>query len=281
MSISPTKINLISTYIFDNFNNQRMKLIEYLSQIVDQLADINMINLSTEEIDELCCVESNSFIQIAKRLKYISDEKKYNSTISITYSIDYYIENTIFGAKRLIEEREVHVNILNKISFLPRKEKGDIFEKFCSLFLEDIGVECKVTSSTGDEGIDILGIVYTNVSNPFFKHVFDGKVYLLAQVKCYDENKKVDTPIIRHLIGDSSFYKYNVFNNEITIGNKPLYLIIFSYSGFTKPAAAFANQNNVVVLNGHELIDIICNFEASNDFKSVTYLLDVNKKFKN
>jgi len=108
--------------------------------------------------------------------------------------------------------------------------------------------------------------------------VKDGKVYLLAQVKCYDENKKVDTPVIRHLIGDSSFYKYNVYNNEIIIGNKPLYLIIFSYSGFTKPAEIFAKSNSVVALNGHELIDIICNFEASSDFKSVTYLLDVNKR---
>lgn len=278
MSISNRKINLISTYIFENFSNGKIRLIEYLSQIVDLLALNNIVNLSTEEIDELCCVESNSFIQTAKRLMYMSNEKKYNSTINITYSIDYYIENTTFGLKRLIAERELYLSILNKISSLPRKEKGDIFEKVCSLFLEDIGVESRVTSSTGDEGIDILGVVNTNVSNPFFKYVFDGKVYLLAQVKYYDEYKKVDTPVIRHLIGDSSFYKYNVYNNEIRIGNKPLYLVIFSYNGFTKPAEAFAKSNNVVALNGHELIDIICNFESSSDFKSINYLLEVNKR---
>lgn len=277
MSISRQKINHISSYIFDNFNSERMKLIEYLSSCIDEISDVRNANLSTEEIDDLCSVESHSFIQLAKKLQLLSDEKKYKSNINITHSIDYYIEVTSFGAKRLANERILYLNILKKISSLHNHEKGGIFEKFCSLFLEDIGVECKVTSLTGDEGIDILGIINISLNNPFFKFVFDGKIYLLAQVKCYDENKKVDTPVIRHLIGDSSFYKYNEYNDKYAIRNKPLYLMIFSYSGFTKSAKKFAEANDVIALNGNELVDIICNFDDISNVKSVKYLLDVDR----
>ena len=276
MSISNKKIDIISNYVFDNFNNERMKLINYLSSIIDEILETRVINLSDEEIGDLCWVESNSFIQVAKNLINMSNEKKFKSNIIITNGIDYYIENTIFGTKRLNAERDTLINVFNKIGYLPKKKKGDIFERFCSLFLEDIGVESEVTPSTGDEGVDILGTININVDNPFFKFVFDSKIYLLAQVKCYDENRKVDTPIIRHLIGDGVFYKNNKFNNKINIASIPLYLMIFSYSGFTNPAKNFAKENNVVVIKGNEMIDIICNFDDFYCLKSVKYLLAVS-----
>lgn len=276
MSISSRKINNISKYIFNNFNIKKIKLIYYLSEYIDKIAEEKDISLNTDEIDELCYVNSNSFIQLAKNLIVISKENKYKSNIKITYCIDYYIELTAFGDKRFKNEREQYLNIVKKISYLPMQEKGFIFEKLCSLFLEDLGVECKVTSKTGDEGIDILGAINLNSDNLLFKCVFDEKIYLLAQVKCYEENKKVDTPVIRHLIGDSNFYKYNKYNSDYIIGNKPVYLMIFSFSGFTKPAVEFAKVNNVIIFNKYELVDLICNFDNVPKLESVKYLMNLN-----
>lgn len=274
MNINNRKIIILSGYIYDNFNQEKTKLTYYIASIIDKVIEKNIVCFIDEEIDELCNNESAILVQLTRGIISLIRKNGVKSNIKITKGIDYYIENTEFGRNRFNKCRDFVLRATYNISKLDKKEKGNIFEKFCSYFLNDIGVYCKTTTISRDGGIDILGVINIDADNLLSKLVFIPNIYLLAQVKCYD-SRKVDTSIIRHLISDSLYYKTNNFKHNIILGNKPLYLVLFSYSGFTEPALEFAKKSGVVTLDIKEIIDIICNSNSFDKFKSIRYLLDI------
>lgn len=156
---------------------------------------------------------------------------------------------------------------------MSEKEKGDFYENFCTHFLRDIGVDCNTTSSSGDGGIDIIGKVTFDTGNKLFNHILSTEAILLAQSKCYEN--KVDTPVIRKIIGDSLFYKFGQFDGP----KNPLYLIVFSHKGFTDKAKQFAKENMVVTIDSETIIDIACNHSNIEQMACIDYLhKSINKK---
>jgi restriction system protein len=119
-----------------------------------------------------------------------------------------------------------------------RKKKGlyhmkwDTFEKFSAQYFRELGYKVhEFGGNQADGGIDLI--------------ITRKKEKVAVQVKHYSPKNKVAVNIVREMLG--------VFNS----GKESMKLtgvMIITSSTFTKPAIEFAEQNNITIIDGHQII---------------------------
>jgi hypothetical protein len=149
-------------------------------------------------------------------------------------------------------------------------DKGMFYEKFCTLFLNDLGLEAETTKATGDKGVDIVASYKSNLNEYLSKFVFFDHVYLLGQAKFFAS--KVDTPVIRKLVGDSLFLRFDQLN-YIQISHNAIHLIVFSHKGFTEDAIVFAEKNKIMRVETSQMISIISASPQSQIWQCYSFLI--------
>jgi HJR/Mrr/RecB family endonuclease len=203
-------------------------------------------------IDELGDPNTASFEKLVKTIKSTIIQNKNFSKIELFEEVDgIYIQkqhNDLEIDKKYNEVVEFIENIKSE------SNKGIAYEKFCQAFLEDLGIDCEQTKASGDKGIDVLGSYIVEFKDEIANLVFNEKIYLLVQTKYFAT--PIDTPVIRKLVGDSLFIRFDELE-YLTIRHNAVHLIVFSHNGFTQPAFEFAKKNKVRTFDSTHIAHII------------------------
>lgn len=252
------EIKKIADFIYLNFTDDLVLLVDWL------YSNIDSFKTYSEQERELI-LEQLGDQQHKDHERLISALEKKVKTAEPSNRIDLLreVDGAYLKLSKLGEnvnstlEQEIFVG-LEKIAKLGNMEKGIFFEKFCANFLCDLGLDAEVTRATNDKGIDIKASYHTNLEEELSSFVFDDKIYLLAQAKFL--SSKVDTPVIRALVGDSILLKFNDVE-YVEISHNAVHLMVFSHSGFTDEARKFARKHKIKLIETHQLVSIIA---ASN-----------------
>ncbi|MEP0264060.1 restriction endonuclease [Dokdonia sp.] len=226
--------------------------------------------LSVDEdvlINELGDPRTSSYNKLIREIQSTISYNNTFSKIEIFEEYDgFYIQkrhnNTIIDKK--YDEVISFINSFNN----EKKNKGVIYEKFCKLFLEDLGISCESTAISNDKGIDIKGSYKTNFKDDITNLIFNEEIYLLVQVKYFAT--AIDTPVIRKLVGDSLFIRFDELE-YLDIKHNAIHLIVFSHNGFTNPAKKFADKNKVRVFDSVQIAHIISD-KPEKDWKCLKFI---------
>ena len=203
-------------------------------------------------IDNYADAKSKSFIKLVRQIESVNQSNFAFQKIILEERIDgYYIEKQKENPSHSEKYNEV-IKLVNK--FEKEQNKGVVYEEFCKQFLEDLGINCKLTAKTNDKGIDVLGSFKVKLSEEIGDLVFNEEIYLLIQTKYF--NKKIDTPVIRKLVGDSLFIRFDELE-YVEIRHNAFHLIVFSHLGFTEPAIKFAKKNKIKLFDSTNIAHII------------------------
>lgn len=203
-------------------------------------------------LDELADSSTNAFEKLVKIVQSTIEENKNFNKIQLFKEVDgIYIQKQHKNIKVDTKYDEV-IQVIN--DFENEKNKGIIYEKFCQAFLEDLGIKCSSTKASGDKGIDIQGSYLVNFKDDIANLVFNEEIYLLVQSKYFAG--PIDTPVIRKLVGDSLFIRFDELE-YLTIRHNAVHLIVFSHNGFTQPAKDFAKKNKVKIFDSRHVAHII------------------------
>lgn len=276
MKIKAKDLKIIINFIKDNFNQGKSELENYLFNSLDEFVTLFDYKYHKDELLEILC-DKDGYRKIVTALKKsINDDitHSYTSKIKITKVGCYdYIESTAFASSVNLGYRTWLINKLNALAELEDKQKGDKYEEFCTCFLKDIGFQAITTRSSNDDGIDIIGKIEIPFSEEVLTH-FIGRIGLniIAQVKY--RVSQVDTPVIKHLIGDSMFYRFksttfSMENSEIILNNLPTCLCVFSHNGFTNEAKKFAQFHGVILIDSNKMADILSSLDKWDTLCSV------------
>ncbi|WP_019229021.1 restriction endonuclease [Sedimentibacter sp. B4] len=266
-NLSRKNLMKIADYVINNYEGVRQQVDNYLFDSAAKIILNTNINISEDYfIDELCDISSSNFSNFIKTLQNLIVQYGANAKINLLYSPPaYMIYNTTFGINVIKGNAPKFIQMINYILDNDLKD-GVFYEKFCCLFFKDIGINSFETKHSRDDGIDIIAEANVTFNGRLIKHIFYSNLMILAQVKFH--KCKMDVSIIRHIIGDSLFYR---FNNE-NIRFRPLQLIVINHNGFTSSAETFAAKYGVILLSSSSLINIIMNTEDINCLKSIDFL---------
>lgn len=269
-------IRSISKYIVRHYNADEMLLTDWITEHLKELCN-NIDNIDIDYIfDELCDFATISF---AKLIKEIEKQILANSPISrvnIKQVCDgVRIALNDLGIKGNLEISKDLYSKFNIVESQKNMDKGLFYEKFCSYFLEDIGLESCVTKASNDKGIDIFAKYKTKLHKDWGHLVFNDYVYLLGQAKFY--SSKVDTPILRRLVGDSIFLRFDQID-YIEVAHNAIHLIVFSHNGFNEQAIEFAKKNKIMMMNTEQMISILCAHEFPQTSKAIMYITEYCNK---
>lgn len=242
--------------------NELVDLIISFSWEGKVLLDDLIINISFElitdaaireyVIDNYADPKKRNFIKLRKEINSINDFNSGFQKILIHSEIDgVYVERIKSSVYENITYKHV-IKFLNNIN--AESNKGIVYEEFCKLFLEDLGIKCSKTTVTNDKGIDIVGSFKVKLSEEIGELVFNEDIYLLVQTKYF--NKKIDTPVIRKLVGDSLFIRFDELE-YLEIKHNAFHLIVFSHKGYTEPAIRFAKKNKIKLFDSTRIAHII------------------------
>lgn len=225
---------------------------------IDKLIiDVVINNFDIEEVDDLIDKYSDTRTTYFRKLIIaISSTNKNNNfqKIVLEERIDgYYIEQKLNNKDVGVKYKEV-IQLIEKIGGPNVRNKGILYEKFCNFFLNDLGIHSTLTRASNDKGIDILGSFKSNLPDEIGKLVFNDDIYLLVQTKYF--SKKIDTPVIRKLVGDSLFIRFDELE-YLDIKHNAFHLIVFSHNGFTLPAIKFAEKNKIKLFDSVKIAHII------------------------
>lgn len=264
----------ISRYILENFAEEKIELSNYLDSNKDELVRELELEIDSEDlIYTIADVNSSEFEHFAEIIKEEIKHASGRSKVKLTSEFGIIsIERSAYG---LSINNGFEQRLKKTLANLKYVEKGFIiFENFCVKFLKDFNfINVKATKTSNDLGIDIIGAykIEDKKRNMLLNILRPQSISLLAQAKFYDS--PVDTSYIRKLIGDSLFIRFDKANYP-TIRHNPVYLIFFSYSGFTSNARNFAKENNVTLIDADFMIDLICSTDDCQSLASTKYLLN-------
>lgn len=239
-------VNLINSYNWEG----KILLDNLIIDISHSL--IQDPNVREYIIDNYGDSKNKNFSRLIKQIESVNDFNPEFQKINIYDEVDgYYIEK----CKPSNEQSQKYYDVIQLLNSLDsKKKKGTIYEEFCKLFLEDLGIKCTKTAVTNDKGIDILGNFKVKLSEEIGELVFNEEIYLLIQTKYY--NKKLDTPVIRKLVGDSLFIRFDELE-YLEIRHNAFHLIVFSHKGYTDPAIQFAIKNKIKLFDSTKIAHII------------------------
>lgn len=262
----------ISKHIIRHLEADDILLTDWITQNLNTLSEITDNVVSEDEIfDELCDFNHTSYSKLIKELEKQISENQPMDRISLNQDADG-IRVTIsdFGKSIDCKLSKTIFEMFKKIENIKEMDKGIFYENFCSNFLEDIGMESSVTKASNDKGIDILAKYKTYLNKDWSHLVFDDYVYLLGQAKFY--NTKIDTPILRRLVGDSIFLRFDQID-YIEVAHNAIHLVVFSHNGFYDAAIEFARKNKIMRMSTEQMVSVLCAQKKPLETKSVMYLL--------
>lgn len=105
------------------------------------------------------------------------------------------------------------------------------FEKYCSSLYKKMGIQARTTPASNDGGYDIL-LNYPDGRNA------------VVECKCFNKNHSVGRPLIQKLVGA----------NQIVNADE---MIFITTSSFTNSAVEYAEQCNVHLVDGIDLLRLI------------------------
>lgn len=221
--------------------------------IISKLKEICEGTIDEDEVlKELGDPNTKTFEKFVKYFKTIIAQNRNFSTVEISDEIDgTYIQKKHDDINVDLKFKEV-IDFINDIE--NTTNKGVNYEKFCKSFLEDLGIICETTNVSGDKGIDIVGNYFANIDDDIANLVFYEHIYMLIQTKYFAT--QIDTPVIRKLVGDSIFIRFDELD-YLTIKHNAVHLIVFSHNGFTQPAKEFADKNKVKTFDSTDIAHII------------------------
>lgn len=230
--------------------NGRVRIDKLIIQVIIENYDFEIVEDLT---DKYADTGTKYFRQL---IASINETNKNNDFIKIILDEGYdgyYIEQK--HQDDLISKKYAEaIGVIDEIGSPKRKNKGVLYEKFCKIFLNDLGINADLTKGSNDKGIDIIGSFNANLPDEVGKIVFNDDIYLLIQTKYY--NKKIDTPVIRKLVGDSLFIRFDELEYS-QIKHNAFHLIVFSHYGFTLPAVKFAEKNKIKLFDSTKIAHII------------------------
>lgn len=251
-------------FIIGNFSNsEQQPLDEYLIYLLPLIVENESINITEDEyIHDLCGGNIKNYETFIRMLEHAISAEHGLCKVILRYDPPvYYLQQTEFGEKVLTSVRDRYVNKLKnvlRIDYKLKFDKGEFFEIFCSYFLKDLGIENWVTRRSKDEGIDIIGRI-SGTANELRDLVLKNERFLLVQVKYHASS--IDWSVIRHLIGDSYFYRFEPFfidKQRLIIGAAPVSLLVIAFSGLSERAEQLARKYNVETLDGNKVVDVLC-----------------------
>lgn len=272
----------LAQYIFTNFDIDRIQFQSYLFENIPQLS--KAIDSVLDEDDFWGTLENSSSHILRYLEELIKREKGQGHPIKCEIEINYCLEflvRTTFGYKSDISITNWMNDCLSKVSLKDEMTKARYYEDFCVAFLKDMGIQCFGTKYTGDSGIDLVGVISLNSepTNPIDFILYQGKFILLGQVKCTENF--VDTPVLRHLIGDSIFNRFypkqiNCPLGAIVISNHPNILCVFSHSGFTKEAYSFAKNHGIRTFSSQQMVNLLSGMKDIKNLETYKHLSALN-----
>lgn len=229
-----------------------VRLDDLISDIIENSDEI-ATNEKEVYFESLADIHSKDFKRIIFELNQTIKENIDCPIIVLNDEADgFYIKRIRNDNLKLYDKVIKKIESFDKL----KKNKGIRFEKFCIDFLNDIGIESSSTRVSNDKGIDIKGKYKTKLNGTLGSFIRYDYVYILAQAKYY--SNQIDTPVIRKLVGDSIFIRFDDLE-YIEIKHNALHLIVFSRRGFTKPAAEFAIKNKIELFDSHRIAHLISN----------------------
>lgn len=228
------------------------------------LLEVFYKNFYNDDLNILCekyCDQNTTFFKrLIKHIEIININNSFKK-IELFEELDgFYVVKTNEN-ESITSKYEEAIKIIKQIE--KSKNKGRTYENFCKLFLSDLGINSKVTRASNDKGIDILGSYRVDFPDFITKLIFNEDIYLLIQTKFY--NKPIDTPVIRKLVGDSLFIRFDELD-YVDIRHNAFHLIVFSHNGFTQPAKDFALKNKIMIFDSTQLAHIISE-DPNKDWK--------------
>lgn len=103
------------------------------------------------------------------------------------------------------------------------------FEKYCAIIFENMGYDVTNTPATNDGGYDLI--------------LDDGEKLSLVECKCYSWENKIGRPLIQKLVGA---------NQQVKADR----MVFITTSDFTKAAVEYAENTNVKLINGKEIVQL-------------------------
>lgn len=267
-------LQLAANFVYDEYDGNGILLNDFIAEKVEK---ITLLLQKTDEwvFESLVEPSSKYFESLTEMLEKIISDKNHMTHLICNHNFDgFYIELTELGKSFRSPLKHDLINTFEQVLKREnKKEKGVIFENFCIAFFKDLGMEPEKTASSNDKGIDIVASYKTNINNVFSKYIFRENIYLLGQCKMYKE--KIDTPVIRKLVGDSLFIRFSDLE-YYKIKHNAVHLLVISYSGFTEPALRFAEKNMVQTLDFGQLCTLVLNHSSGDDLICLRYAKMIN-----
>jgi len=270
--IKISQIRLIATTITRKFNEQNSIL----------LSNWIAANLNTIELEEDCVLsedeifdnfadeDNDNFNKLIKEInKSIESQHLINRLELILEDDGYNLRLNSLGQNTNISIADRIREYIAIIEKQDKMRKGLFYENFCSYFLIDLGLDSEVTKASGDKGIDIKAKYSTKLSSELSHLVFNDSIYLLAQAKFF--MKKIDTPVLRKLLGDSILLRFDEFD-YVEIAHNAFHLLVFSHKGFTEPALEFASDKKIMTMDSEQIVSMISSSNNPKEWISYRYL---------
>lgn len=265
------EVRLLAKEIYRTFQSKECLLIDHFVGNSDLLSKSIGIITNTESFIESFAYEySRDFETLIDLIKKEIESHRPSNRIEIRQEIDgIYISLSILGKEVNIDCEVEYYQLFKEMECLEKMKKGLLYEDFCTFFLEDIGLEAEKTKASNDKGIDIIAKYKTNLTEEKSALVFNDYVYLIGQAKFL--SGKVDTPIIRRLVGDSLFIRFNQLE-YIELAHNAIHLIVFSHNGFTDEATAFCTSNKIMRIETSQMITILASKKEPLSNKTLSLL---------
>lgn len=249
------KVNEIRQFVDVLFSQQWEGTLRIDSLIINIIENSSIYSDSQKEkyIDSLGDPLARSFHTLIREVERKIEQNIDCPVVSLTDESDGYFVEKILG-----DHDGLYLDAIERIESYEKfgKNKGLWFERFCIAFLKDFGVSCKSTNGSNDKGIDIFGSYRTSLNCNIGKLILNEDIYILGQAKYFSE--KVDTPVIRKLVGDTIFVRFDELE-YVEIKHNAVHLMVFSRNGFTGPALDFAKKNKIELFDKSRIAHLIAN----------------------
>jgi hypothetical protein len=264
-------VRIIAKNIIINFNSENLLLVDWMSQNIDLILEVTIGNCDYEQIYESFCDGSTrDFYLLSKELrKQIISQSPINRIELIEDYDGVRIELSDIGNKSKSHIANRMMRSFTEIEKLSKMDKGLFYEEFCCRFLNDLGIEAEKTPASNDKGIDIKARYKVQLDEKLSQLFFNDYVYLLGQAKFF--SKKVDTPVLRKLVGDSIFLRFDQLD-YIDIAHNAIHLVVFSHNGFTESAHHFSKKNKIMVMDTIQIISLVAASETAMMWTCYQYL---------
>lgn len=269
MLINKSDLKNIAEYILNNCGEEKIEVIDYLINIIQELS--TKLNIDENSI-EYHLINRNSscyknLINILKK-KIIIDIIKHDIRILDENPFYYICSKTCKSKESLVNYYKKLECILNAKTDV---ERGYYYQDLVLKFMQDFNIKCSNRSKSNDGGIDLIGSEKNKILGGYIELIIN----LYGQIKCYMYEVKPFE--IKQFIKDCIYM--SIENGEV-LYNLSKKLFFISHKGFTDAAKEFCNNHNIIFLDSEDLIKIASDNKTSNFLSEIdTEYAKLNSKY--